>query len=174
MKKILFTIMFVLAVFANADGLLDVNTYCNDGKNPVTNEYNQPGITDTSCVLVATKVNPGFDMPVPVSGGIPWFFFDSGTTINIPGYTKPVGIRFCVFSDEANYNAVQAIVQTAYATRAPVSIIFSNPTRTGKPYDLATFHARRANDKNCFKAEDLNGDIVSIVCPIESIQLGSN
>jgi len=87
---------------------------------------------------------------------------------------KDVPIRFVVYEDEKDYNAIQAIVQTAYATRTAVSIIFENPNIEGNHYDYETFLTKRKTESKCYVNEDLKGNIAFVNCPIQAIQLSSN
>lgn len=171
MKKII-VMALVFAVFAIARDVLDISSYCNNGYS-ASNQYNVPQIADSSCYLNTVAVTPGLDMNIL---GLSYFFFD--TNVDFPGSDLKLGnqsvpIRFVVFDDEANYNAVQALIQTAYATRAPVTIIFANPKL--KKYEFSEFMlSKRKTEKKCYVAKDLNNDVVSINCPIQSILLGLN
>jgi hypothetical protein len=181
MKWILSVLVLFFAVFANADDVLDVKTQCNNG--PISSSSSTSssssanrvvGLADTSCYLIATTIRPGFDLPVE-SDGPSSFYFDQNYSIQLKNVKKPVPIRFVVYEDESNYNAVQAIVQTAYATKAPLSVIFANPTLRSKPYDLDTYLTKkRKKDKNCYTSEDVKEGVIALNCPILSIQLHSN
>lgn len=168
MKKFLIAFMLFFAAFANAKDYLNVNSQCNDGMSSTT--VNQLGMSPTSCSLIATKIAPGLDLHLQ-GEGLSMFFFDSFVYVTLNNVDIP--IRFVVFEDEKDYNAIQAIAQTAYATRTPVSVIFQNPMRAGGLYDLATFNTKRTTEKTCYKSV-VNGSIVSINCPIQSIQLNLN
>ena len=176
MNKFLCSLLLGLAVLANANDVLNISTQCNNGSSG-SNQYNQPKIGAASCYLTAVSVTPGFDLRLQNES---CFFFDSG--IKFPGselnsslnlQNQSIPIRFVIFEDEKEYNSVQAIVQTAYATRTPVLVIFANPKI--KLYELNTFMgSKRKTEKNCYIARDLNNAVTSINCPIQSIQLGAN
>ena len=170
MKLSIILLATVFTVCVHANELLDVQKQCNDGYS-ATGNYAQSGISETSCVLTATRIAPGFDIHKQTD--IPTlFFFDSFVYVKMNN--KDIPIRFVVYEDEKDYNAIQAIVQTAYATRTAVSIIFENPNIEGNHYDYETFLTKRKTESKCYVNEDLKGNIAFVNCPIQSIQLSSN
>lgn len=170
MKLYSVLIAMLFAMYAHANDLLDVQKQCNNGYTP-TGNYAQPAISETSCVLTATRIAPGFDIHQQTDNPS-LFFFDS--FIYVKMNNKDVPIRFVVYEDEKDYNTIQAIVQTAYATRTAVSIIFENPNIEGNHYDYETFLTKRKTESKCYVNEDLKGNIAFVNCPIQSIQLSSN
>lgn len=160
----------VFAVYAQANDLLDVQKNCNNGHSE-TGDYARPAIAETSCFLTTARIAPGFDIHQQTDNPTV-FFFDSFVYIKMNN--KDVPIRFVVYEDEKDYNTIQAIVQTAYATRAAVSIIFSNPKIEDNLYDYETFLTKRKTDSKCYVNSDLEGNIAFVNCPIQSIQLSSN
>ena len=76
-------------------------------------------------------------------------------------------IRFDVKAGEAEYNGIQAVIQTAYATRAPVSILFENPLHHSySPSDVDAATKRQSG-----LCAD-NGSY--FYCPVFAFQLGYN
>lgn len=165
MKILLLVMCTLLTVVANAQSpigftIIDKNTQCSSSQS------NIPGIELGDCRLEATKIMPGFDLNL--QAGSTRFFFDSffsfpknGTSISLP-------IRFVIWEDEKEYNAIQAIVQTAYATRAPLTVIFKNPDVEYWDFSANYVDTGRKSSKSCYSTGDM------FYCPIKSIQLGSN
>lgn len=163
----LFTVSAHASDFLN---VLDISQQCNNG-HVITKIYAQPGISETSCVMNATRIAPGFDLYLQTDYPS-FFFFDTFVYIKINN--KDVPLRFVVYEDEKDYNAIQAIVQTAYAKHSAVSVIFANPMLPGNLYDFKSFFARRKTEKICYTNNDLNGEIAFVNCSIQAIQLSSN
>lgn len=163
----LFTLVMctLLTVVANAQSptgftIIDKNTQCSSLQSII------PGIEKGDCRIEATRIMPGFDLNL--QAGTTRFFFDSffsfpknGTSISLP-------IRFVIWEDEKEYNAIQAIVQTAYATRAPLTVIFKNPDVEFWDFSADYVDTERKSSKSCYSTGDM------FYCPIKSIQLGSN
>ena len=168
MKACFIAFMFFFVVFANANDLLEVSKQCNGA---LTGTINRPEIPPASCSVTAKKIAPGFNVSLQGEGPS-MFFFDVYVDVNLNN--KNIPIRFIVFEDEKDYNAIQAIVQTAYAMRSLVSIILPNPTVSMKLYDLSVFNVKRKTEKACYKSVALDGSIVAINCSIQSIQLSAN
>ena len=167
MKKSIFTLLIaMMAVFANAqqdaDGLIPLaQASCNFGPGSTLNVQ---GIPDTSCSIMVTNIGPGFEVPLPNDGSVQ-FFFDSGYKVNLSGNQKKM-IRFNVFENEKEYKGIQALVQTAYATRAPLYVIFVNPLYTNYPF--ANIGSKRSSSQACYDTG------LYYYCPVQAIQLGSN
>lgn len=161
MKLITFVMCTLLSVIANAQSpigftIIDQNTtHCS-----------APGINQGDCRLEATKIMPGFDLNL--QAGVTRFFFDTFCSFQKEGTTNPLPIRFVVWEDEKEYNAIQAIVQTAYATRAPLTVIFKNPDVEYWDFSADYVDTGRKSSKSCYSTGDM------FYCPIKSIQLGSN
>lgn len=173
MKTIYFVLM--LAVFANAQDIINPERSCNDGKKHLyTNQsgtqemrYNLPNIPETSCVITVEHISPGHNN---APTGTTIFFFDH--ELKIKKDQKDVSIRFVVYNDDVNYNALQALVQTAYAMRSKMTVIFENPT-----LELLTeneFYSKRKTTQKCYAVNNLSDEIASINCPIQSIGLERN
>lgn len=165
MKRIILFLL-LLAFFADARDFLN-QFNCNDGiKRDYDNNgiprHRNPGIPETSCFIETGAISIGANFMI---GGYSSFFLDQEiyfkTNANAPEYP----IRFVVYSDEKNYNMVQALVQTAYATRARVELIFVNPK-----YKILSTDSH-LSDQTCFSNNDSSGKMVSINCPIQSIRL---
>lgn len=185
MKKLLFVFIFIFAIFANAE-YLNTTTQCNNGplsSNSASSSssstssasgYNQSGIPPASCVLATTHIAPGFGLSATVNDPS-FFYFDSGYLVNLSGIGNGIRIRFVVYEDEKDYNAIQALVQTGYATRAPVHVIFENPTVS--VIDYATYKALKKTGnqgKTCYTVSDLNNQVSVLNCPIQAISLDAN
>ena len=153
------------AVFANAQGtglnhLLDVNSKCSSTSSVL------PGIEVGECRLDVSKMAPGFELHL--QDGRTRFFFESFYSIKMNvNDNSGLPIRFVVWEDEKEYNAIQAIVQTAYATRAPLSIVFDNPKKSVYNLDEYYITTTRKREKTCYLKDNI------IYCPIKSIQLGA-
>lgn len=169
MKTIFLTLAFFLTISANAYEFFDTKTQCN-----TSSEINQPNIPKKSCRMHVVRTAPGFNF-ANSSDDPSFFFFDSNYSISLDKNSDPLPIRFIVLDDEKNYNAIQAIVQTAYATRAPLSINFANPTTDILDED-SFMNSKKSGtlEKRCYKVANLKGKTILIHCPIQSIQLGSN
>ena len=183
MKKLLFVFIFIFAIFANAE-ILNTATQCNNGSfssNSASSSssstssasgYNLPEIPSASCALAATHIAPGFDLSATASNPSD---FDSGYLVNLSGIGNGIRIRFVVYEDEREYNAIQALVQTAYATRAPIHVVFENPTVN--VLDYATYvNLRKIGNqgKTCYTVPDLNNQVKVLYCPIKGINLEKN
>ena len=171
MKLSSILIVMLITVFAHANDLLDVQKDCNNGHSK-TGDYAQPAIAESSCILTAMRIAPGFDIPQKNDNRPTLFFFD--TFVYMKLNDKDIPIRFLVYEDEKDYNTIQAIVQTAYATRANVSIIFANPNIADNLYEYETFLTKRKTENKCFVNKDLKGNVAFINCKIQTIQLSSN
>ena len=184
MKPRTLAIVFFLAMWAGAEDVLDAGTFCNDGKMHEyakadgTKEirYNLPAIPDTSCYLVATEVKPGINIS---PAGVSLFFFDQNFSFSLNvkenGVVKKktLPMRFVIFEDEKDYNAIQAIVQTAYASRGSLSLIFTNPGV--KTYDFSTYiQSKRKKESWCYTTTDASGNVIQLQCPVQSVQLFPN
>ncbi len=161
MKLSVLVMSTLLSVIANAQSptgftIIDQNTtHCS-----------APGINQGDCRLETTRIMPGFDLNL--QAGVTRFFFDTFFSFQKEGSTNPLPIRFVIWEDEKEYNAIQAIVQTAYATRAPLTIIFTNPNVKLWNFTDHYINTDRKTSKACYSTGDM------IYCPIKSIQLGSN
>ena len=157
----IYMLIALLAVITNAQNpigftIIDQNTtHCS-----------APGINQGDCRLEATKIMPGFDLNL--QAGVTRFFFDTFFSFQKEGTTNSLPIRFVIWEDEKEYNAIQAIVQTAYATRAPLTVIFTNPNVKLLNFTDHYINTERKTSKACYSTGDM------IYCPIKSIQLGSN
>lgn len=169
MKSVFFTLAFLLTVCANANQLFDANSDCN-----TSSIINLPDVPKNSCRMLVSRTAPGFNF-ADSANALSLFFFDSNYSISLNKNSELIPIRFVVFEDETNYNAVQAFVQTAYATRAPLLINFSNPS-TNLLDEISFINSRKSGniEKRCYKVLNSNGKTALIHCPIQSIQLGSN
>ena len=140
----------LFAVFVHANDLLDVQKQCNNGYL-ATDNYTRPRISEASCVLTATRDAPGFDIHKQTGKSTLFFFFDS--FVCAKKNNKDISIRFVVYENDKDYNAIQTIVQTAYATRVTIEIIFDNPAMTNCRYDYVTFLSKRKTESECYVNE---------------------
>jgi hypothetical protein len=137
MKKSIFTLLIaVMAVFANAQAVsgstadangyfvYDAANYCNHGSVDASNPRTS-GLLATHCVISFNKLTVGFN---PTNHQ---FFFDTDYKVKVGvdqnGQDVFRQIRFDVLAGEAEYNGIQAAIQTAYAMRSTVHVIFENP-----------------------------------------------
>ena len=165
----------VLAVLANAQDIINPDKSCNDGQqHQYTNQsgtqetrYNLPNIPKTSCVISAEHFAPGHNN---APTGSTFFFIDQN--LKIRRNQQDIALRFVVYNDEVNYNAIQALAQTAYATRSKLTIVFENPNL--ELLTEAQFIANRRTTQKCFSISNLSGNIASINCPVQSIELDMN
>lgn len=158
MKKIMMFV-FVFAYCAFAEKILD-QTACNMGSSQNSN----PGIPAESCSITSFKIAPGTNTSL---NGSSMFFFDQDVTANlvINGIQKNLPIRFVVYSDEKDYNTVQVLIQTAFASRSSLSVIFVNPL-----YKLLQSDSHLSN-RACYINKDRDGNVININCPIQAIQI---
>lgn len=158
MKKIMvFVIVFACCSFAQR--VLDESA-CNMGNS----ENSNLAIPPESCSITSFKIHPGTNTPL---NGSSMFFFDQDVTANIMinGTQKNLPIRFVVYSDEKDYNTVQVLIQTAFASRSGLSVIFVNPS-----YKLLQSD-NHLNSQACYLNKDRGGNVVSLNCPIQAIQI---
>ena len=99
-----------------------------------------------------------------------FFFIDQN--LKIRRNQQDIALRFVVYNDEVNYNAIQALAQTAYATRSKLTIVFENPNL--ELLTEAQFIVNRGTTQKCFSISNLSGNIASINCPVQSIELDMN
>lgn len=177
MKKSIFTLLIaMMAVFANAQAVAgstadanglyvyDATNYCNHGTVDATNPHTS-GLYATHCVISFNKLTLGFN---PSNHQ---FFFDTDYKVKVGvdqnGQDVFRQIRFDVFAGEAEYNGIQAVIHTAYAMRAPVSVIFENPLHHSySPSDVDAATKRQSG-----LCAD-NGSY--FYCPVFAFQLGFN
>lgn len=158
MKKIM-VIVIVLVYFAFAQRVLN-QAACNMGNSQNSNM----GIPAESCSITSFKISPGTNTSL---NGSSMFFFDQDVTVNlmINGTQKNLPIRFVVYSDEKDYNTVQVLIQTAFASRSSLSVVFVNPL-----YKLLQSDSH-LNSQACYVNKDRGGEVVSLHCPIQAIQI---
>lgn len=161
MKKIM-VFVIVLAYFAFAQRVLD-QAACNMGNSQNSNM----GIPAESCSITSFKISPGTNTSL---NGSSMFFFDQDVTVNlvVNGAQKNLPIRFVVYSDEKDYNTVQVLIQTAFASRSSLNVIFVNPFYKILQSD------NHLNSQTCYVNKDRGGNAVSINCPIQAIQILSD
>lgn len=161
MKSRILMLIALLAVISGAQGtsefsVLNVAEQCSLAA----------GVEQNDCRLKTSKIMPGFDLNL--QNGATRFFFDSFFSIQVNGSSNPLPIRFVIWEDEKEYNAIQAIVQTAYATRTTLSIIFVNPHHETYVFSDDYVNTIRKTSKACYSAGGM------FYCPIKSIQLDPN
>lgn len=128
---------------------------------PICNENNSDGSAGmplTSCYLKSLSYSIGMDRG--------YFFIDTGYDVNYKGHIYR--LRLGVTSSSDYYNDFQAIVQTAYATRSTITIIYPNSdvTSVGNGnYGLT--------DSECRVNTDNKGKPANMYCPIQSITLSN-
>ena len=110
-------IIFFIFVFLGTS--LAGEFYCNDGK---TDKY---GIPETSCKAISSNFN--FGLLQSVDGHTNYYFIDFADIFFTIGNEHSVQLRYIINSNELNYNAIQALTQTAFATNASLSVIFKSP-----------------------------------------------
>lgn len=113
MKSFLQSLFFLLPMAYAAE------LYCNNG---VTDVY---GIPENSCH--AYSDNYTFGLIQATDGSSSYYFVDFNDITFTIGTEENVVIRYMIFSNEANFNGIQAITQTAFATNSKLHIIFKNP-----------------------------------------------
>ena len=83
-----------------------------------------------SIVTMAKQINMEFQrhparlFPVIL---IYYYFIDFADIFFTIGNEHSVQLRYIINSNELNYNAIQALTQTAFATNASLSVIFKSP-----------------------------------------------
>lgn len=87
------------------------------------------------------------------------------TNISIPYKSKSYKLRFFVTKDASNYNAMMAIVQTAYASRSKLNVIYPNPS----VISVIDLSAHKFDNDKCGFNNDGLGNPAHLYCPIESI-----
>lgn len=127
--------------------------------NPVCNQNNSagsPGVPLTSCYYTFSNFSIGL--------GAKTFFIDTGYDVTYKG--GKYRLRFGVPSTSAFFNEFQAIIQTAYATKSEVSVIFPN-------YDVTTVGDAiyGISETECRTNVDNNKNSANMYCPIQSISL---
>ncbi|MCF0215763.1 MAG: hypothetical protein HUK21_04760 [Fibrobacteraceae bacterium] len=136
--------------------LLTTLTFAQTGCNTKKSE-NVAGIANTSCIVSTNILSIG--MSIDASGAI--FFMDQDA---VKYGDRP--IRFYVHSSDFTYKELQAILQTAYATRSSVGIIYANPSEGG---------AGLAKDSSLTNVTTQQCRIIdalsALYCPIQSIAL---
>lgn len=87
------------------------------------------------------------------------------TNISVTYKSKSYKLRFFVTRDAVTYNAVMAIVQTAYASRSKLNVIYPNPDVTS----VVNLNAHKFDKDKCGFNNDGLGNPAHLYCPIESI-----
>ncbi len=183
--KRMFYIMFLFVICAQANEIFDLESQCNKGELGLKSSsskkasssssaagYNHSEIPSASCSMLVTKLAPGFNFSEK-AGDRSQFYFDTFYDVVLNGVT--LRVRFFVCDDEKDYNAIQAVVQTAYATRTTLSINFVNPQVNVLNFDeYENLKNKGTLVKTCYFAHDLTQAATTLYCPIQSIQLGYN
>lgn len=113
MNKILVLCFFVCSWSMAAE------LYCNDGS---TDAY---GIPETSCHVYTSDFT--FGLIQATDGTVVYYYVDFNDVRFTIGSEENVVLRYIVYSNESNFNSVQAITQTAFATNSKMHVIFKNP-----------------------------------------------
>jgi hypothetical protein len=113
MKNLLLSLFFVCSIS------YAVEIHCNNGNSDAF------GIPNDACH--AYSDNYTFGLIQPPDGSPSYYFVDFHDVTFTIGSEENVLIRYLIFSNEAIFNGVQAITQTAYATNSRLHIIFKNP-----------------------------------------------
>ena len=145
----------ILAVLACIGISFAGEFYCNDGSS------NIEGISETSCV--ATSSNFTFGLLQAANGTANYYFVDFADITFTIGSEKNVVLRYIIHSNEPNFNAIQALTQTAFATNARLSVIFRNP---GLAQNLTTVGPN--GEKLCHR---YMGKGSSMVCHVDAISI---
>lgn len=162
MKKIIILISLVVC-FACAEGLVRADGTAVGNCNSPSDDSNK-GVPGTSCNFVAKTITPGLNAAF---AGESAFFFDADVyaPMIVDGKSKLIPLRFFSYENDKTYNTIQALVQTAYATRASMNVIFLNPFYTLLESD------KHVSSESCYKNKDRAGNFVSINCRVQAIQL---
>lgn len=104
------------------------------------------GIPDTSCWVTSAS----FSVSMDVNEGDVSVFSLQVYDVQLKVDGKEKYVRLTIGSDQPRFNEIQALMQTAYATRSVIAAIFPNPN---------------IENTSCF----INGDLV--YCPIQALML---
>lgn len=149
MKKIML-FLFLVASLTYSAGF-----YCNDG---VTDVY---AIGKTACH--AYTENFTFGLIQSIDGSPSYYFVDFNDVLFTIGSEQNVAVRLIVYSNESDFNSIQAITQTAYATNSMLHIIFRNPELQ---QNLNTYGAN--GRKLCQRYAGVGS---SMVCHVDAISI---
>lgn len=119
------------------------------------NQNAHPGIPMSSCQLGVSNYHIG----IQVNG---LFFVDTEEDVSYNG--KNYRLRFYVTSARPDYNAIQALAQTAFACRDQLNVIFPNFTSTTVNSSCNSF-----DNTNCCTNVDGAGNPANMYCPIQAI-----
>ena len=149
MKKIMSLIICLLScVYVQGEPVCN----SNDSKGSA-------GIPQTSCFCSLSTFSLGMNQG--------YFFIDTGYDVSYNGGTYR--LRVGVTSNSSYYNDFQAIVQTAYATRSVISLIY--PNFALMPVKNASYDG--LSDLECRINTDNNGAPANMYCPIQAITLSN-
>ncbi len=115
------------------------------------------GIPSQSCYERLASYHIGLQ----VSDGM--FYIDSG--LDIQFNNKTYRLRFFITSTSNTYNQVQALVQTGYATRRKIEIIYPNYAIT----TVTNANTTALNNINCSTNSDALGNPANMYCPIQAL-----
>lgn len=136
-----FVWLLLMFSFVSADYQLSANVSCNRPGN-----IRVSGIPEDACIAYSQSIATGIN----AQDGI--YFFDlSDITVSVSS-DKFVNLRFLVPPSSIAYNQIQALTQTALASGATISLIFSNPN---------------LSSANCYRYADVG----NLVCPLLSIEI---
>ncbi len=93
------------------------------------------------------------------------FMIDTYQTVTYNG--ESFGLRLYVTNTVPEYNPIMALAQNAFATRAPLHIIYVNPAVTN------IINADYLNNKNCGINRNNDGTPAYMHCPIQSFTIFS-
>lgn len=145
-------IIFIALAFSVSYSL---ELHCNDGNSDTI------GIPITSCH--AYSENYTFGLILSTDGTPGYYFVDFNDITFTIDSEENVLIRYIIYSNEVNYNSVQAITQTAFATNSRLHIIFRNP-KLDQNRNAIDVNGR----KLCYR---YGGNGSSMVCHVDAITI---
>lgn len=147
MKKVFLSLL----IFFTCSAIAQNEPVCNG-----SNSNGFAGIPLTSCAYSISSYSIGMDAGL--------FFVDTGYDVTYNG--KKYRLRLAVTSSSAYYKDYQAILQTAYATRSKIQLIYPN---------FALVGVGDANvgmsDTECRMNHDNEGNPANMYCPIQAVEL---
>lgn len=128
---------------------------CNDG---TTDNYGAPV---TSCI--ASSSNFTFGLTQEADGSAYYYFVDFHDVLLTIDSEENVPLRLIVYSSEPNFNSIQALTQTAFATNSKLQVIFKSPAL---PQNFST---TGPNEHTlCYRFSGAGG---SVVCHVDALTL---
>lgn len=139
-----FVVLFSAAMLSYADGGCS-----RAGQNP--------GIPTKSCYEILSS----FHIGIQTEDGM--FFIN--TNKDIQYNNKTYKLRFFIKATNSSYNQIQALVQTGYATRSRIEVIYPD-------YAVTTVtNATALDNVNCGTNTDNAGNAAYMYCPIQALSI---